>query len=260
MTHLLEVMWNQPKSDSLWYCRPHPSIIPPHHSCILKISGSDYKENRNSPSIQRNFLSDSAIRASLKPMPTSPPRGMQRTEITAVFKKTPLTFTKSTCVLLGFLSQGSAGGDVRGRWKGPWGGRSCVCRFTRVQGDAPQFLFTTACLICCCTMSLCTPENPCSECRRRVNYICISWCWPDNPLIHTPQSSASSCVYPHESRTLNSHKAWLGGFHFVSHTVASLEAKRGRRRRKKKDVNKPTKTSLWSIHVMTKRVPKRFPV
>lgn len=106
---------------------------------------------------------------------------------------------------------------------------SLVC--CPVLGNAPQFLFPAARLICCCTMSLCTPENPCSKCKRRVNYICISWCWPDNPLIHTPQSSASSCVYHHESRTLNSHKAWLGGFHFVSHTVASLEAKRGRKKR-----------------------------
>lgn len=112
---------------------------------------------------------------------------------------------------------------------------SLVC--CPVLGNAPQFLFTAACLICCYTMSLCTPENPCSECRRRVNYICISWCWPDNPLIHMPQSSASSCVYHHESRTLNGHKAWLGGFHFVSHTVASLEAKQGRKKKEKMSTN-----------------------
>lgn len=73
-------------------------------------------------------------------------------------------------------------------------------------------------------MSLCTSPNPWAECRRRVNYICISWCWPDNPFIHTPQSSASRCVYHNESPTLSSHNVCLGGFHFVSYAVTILES------------------------------------
>lgn len=81
-------------------------------------------------------------------------------------------------------------------------GRSCVCRFSKVRqpvvqirSAAQQLLLTAACLICCRTMSLCTSPNPCAECRGRVNYICISWCWLGNPPIHTPKSRAFVDVF-----------------------------------------------------------------
>lgn len=114
--------------------------------------------------------------------------------------------------------------------------------------NAQRLLLTAACLICCCTMSLCTSPNPCAECRRRVNYICISWCRLDNPFIHTPQSSASRCVYHDESPTLSSQNACLGGFCFVSDTVAILE--RQNRKVTKQDATKPVEASLWCLNLI----------
>lgn len=114
--------------------------------------------------------------------------------------------------------------------------------------NAQQLLLTAACLICCCTMSLCTSPNPCAECRRRVNYICISWCRLDNPFIHTPQSSASRCVYHDESTTQSSHSACMGGFCFVSDTVAILEG--NTEKETNQDAAKPMENSLWCINLI----------
>lgn len=126
-------------------------------------------------------------------MPASPtPRNANEKEKSRLFLRTRTTFTKGPKALvswLGSVRQRSAGGDESA------GGerRSRVCRFGRVQrtccpdlgGETLQLLLTVACLICYRTMSRCTCENPCADCKRRVNYICISRRWPANPSIHT---------------------------------------------------------------------------
>lgn len=136
----------------------------------------------------------------------------------------------------------SAGGDERAEKEG----EAVFAEFSSLLSSvAEQLLLNAAFLICCCTMSLCTSPNPCAECRRRVNYICISWCRLDNPFIHTPQSSASRCVYHDESQTPSSHNACLGGFCFVSDTVAI--SKKRSRKATNLDSAKPEKAALWCI-------------
>lgn len=103
-----------------------PSIIPSPHSCISRISGSDDKGSRISPSL----WGQPAIKASLK-LITGLRNVEDRNHCRLLKRLSTLTRREPQVLVLwlSFIRQVSAGGDERAGE----GGRGCICRFSRVQ-------------------------------------------------------------------------------------------------------------------------------